>query len=174
MIEKEDYMIEQTVLLIKPDGIQKHIIGQIIDRFEKAVLTVSGLKMVNLTQETLDVWYAHHKDKPFFPDLCKQMMETPVVAIILSGEGAIQKVFDICGPTDPAQALPGTIRRDFGVDKPHNVVHRSDTVEAAQKEIGLLFAKNDNLLVSLIEKTSQESVANYDFSTQSFRELISR
>ena len=132
-------MIEQTVVLIKPDGIQKHIIGEIITRFEKAGLSVIGLKMVRLTQAILDVWYAHHKDKPFFPSLCQDMMATPVVAIILSGEGAIQKVFDLCGPTDPAEAAPGTIRKDFGESKPKNVVHRSDSVEAAQKEIGLLF-----------------------------------
>jgi nucleoside-diphosphate kinase len=136
-------MIEKTVVLIKPDGMEKHIIGEIMTRFEKAGLSVAGLKMVRLTQPILDIWYAHHKDKPFFPDLCKQMMATPVVAIILSGEGAIQKVFDICGPTDPAEALPGTIRRDFGVSKPKNVVHRSDSVEAAQKEISLLFTAQE-------------------------------
>jgi len=132
-------MIEQTVVLIKPDGMQKRIIGEIITRFEKAGLTVVGLKMVRLTQPILDVWYAHHKDKPFFPSLCQDMMATPIVAIILSGEGAIQKVFNLCGPTDPAEAAPGTIRKDFGESKPKNVVHRSDSVEAAQKEIGLLF-----------------------------------
>lgn len=132
-------MTEQTVVLIKPDGMEQHIIGEIIRRFEAAGLVVVNLKMVQLTQEILDVWYAHHKDKPFFPDVCRQMMSRPVVAIVLEGEGAIQKVFDICGPTDPAEALPGTIRKDFGVDKPHNVVHRSDSAEAAQKEIGLLF-----------------------------------
>ncbi|MBI3577403.1 nucleoside-diphosphate kinase [Candidatus Gottesmanbacteria bacterium] len=132
-------MIEKTVVLIKPDGMEKHIIGEIISRFEKAGLVVVGLKMVQLTQEILDVWYAHHKDKPFFPELSKQMMSTPVVAMILEGEGAIEKVFAICGPTDPKDAAPGTIRRDFGTDKPHNVVHRSDSAEAAEKEIGLLF-----------------------------------
>lgn len=132
-------MTERTVVLIKPDGIEKHIIGKVIDRFESQGLVVVALKMVQLTQEILDTWYAHHKDKPFFPELSKQMMSTPVVAFILEGEGAIQKVFDICGPTDPAAAEPGTIRRDFGVDKPHNVVHRSDSAEAATKEIGLLF-----------------------------------
>ncbi len=132
-------MTERTVVLIKPDGIEKHIIGKVIDRFESQGLRVVALKMVQLTQEILDVWYAHHKDKPFFPDLSRQMMSTPVVAFILEGDGAIQIVFDICGPTDPAEAAPGTIRRDFGVDKPHNVVHRSDSAEAAQKEIGLLF-----------------------------------
>lgn len=132
-------MNEQTVVLIKPDGMEKHVVGAIIDRFERAGLTLANLKLVQLTQAILDVWYAHHKDKPFFPELSKQMMSTPVVAMVLEGEGAIQKVFDICGPTDPAEAAPGTIRRDYGVDKPHNVVHRSDSAEAAQKEIALLF-----------------------------------
>lgn len=132
-------MIEQTVVLIKPDGMEKHVVGQIIDRFERAGLTLSGLKLVQLTQSILDVWYAHHKDKSFFPELSAQMMSCPIVAMVLSGEGAIQKVFDICGPTDPAEAAVGTIRKDYGVDKPHNVVHRSDSAEAAQKEIGLIF-----------------------------------
>lgn len=132
-------MNEQTVVLIKPDGIKQHIIGEIISRFEKAGIRIAALKLVRLIQPILDVWYAHHKDKPFFSELSKQMMSTPVVAMVLEGEGVIQKVFDICGPTDPAEAAPGTIRRDFGVDKPHNVVHRSDSAEAAKKEISLLF-----------------------------------
>jgi len=136
-------MNEQTVVLIKPDGMEKHVVGEIITRFEKAGLRLDALKLVQLTQAILDTWYAHHKDKPFFPELSKQMMSTPVAAMVLSGEGAIQKVFDICGPTDPAEAAVGTIRRDFGVDKPHNVVHRSDSVEAAAKEIGLLFTSSD-------------------------------
>lgn len=132
-------MIEQTVVLIKPDGYEKKVVGQVIARFEQAGLTLVALKMLRLTKELLEVWYAHHKDKPFFPSLVAQMTSTPIVAMVLSGEGAIQRVFDICGPTDPAEAAPGTIRKDFGVDKPHNVVHRSDSVEAAKKEIGLLF-----------------------------------
>lgn len=132
-------MTEQTVVLIKPDGMEKHVVGQIIDRFERAGLVLKNLKLVQLTQAILDTWYAHHKDKPFFPELSKQMMSTPVVAMVLEGDGAIQKVFDICGPTDPAEAAVGTIRCDYGVDKPHNVVHRSDSAEAAAKEIGLLF-----------------------------------
>lgn len=136
-------MTEQTVVLIKPDGVEKKVVGQVIDRFERAGLTLVALKMVRLTKELLEVWYAHHKDKPFFPSLCEQMMATPVVAIVLEGDGAIQKVFDICGPTDPTEAAPGTIRRDFGVDKPHNVVHRSDSAEAAEKEIGLLFTPGE-------------------------------
>ena len=136
-------MTQQTVVLIKPDGFAKKVVGQVIDRFERAGLSLVALKMVRLTKEILEVWYAHHKDKPFFPSLCEQMMSTPVVAIVLEGEGAVEKVFGICGPTDPAEAQVGTIRKDFGIDKPHNVVHRSDSVEAAQKEIGLLFLEEE-------------------------------
>ncbi len=132
-------MVEKTVVLIKPDGMQKHIVGEVIKRFETAGLVVSGLKMVRMTQEILDQWYAHHKDKPFFPSLCADMMSSPIVAIVLTGEGAIQKVFDICGPTDPGEAAPGTIRRDFGESKPKNVVHRSDSMLAAEQEIGWIF-----------------------------------
>lgn len=132
-------MREQTVVLIKPDGFTKKVVGQVIDRFERAGLDLVALKMVRLTEDILKTWYAHHADKPFFPSLVSDMMATPVVAMVVAGEGAIQKVFDICGPTDPAEAKPGTIRRDFGESKPKNVVHRSDSPEAAAKEIGLLF-----------------------------------
>lgn len=136
-------MIEQTVVLIKPDGMAKNVVGQIITKFESQGLTLKGLKMVRLTQEILNTWYAHHMDKPFFPELSSFMMSSPIVAMIVNGEGAIQKVFDICGPTDPAEAKEGTIRRDFGESKGKNVVHRSDSVEAAQKEIGLLFSPSE-------------------------------
>lgn len=136
-------MIEQTVVLVKPDGYTKKVVGKVIDRFESAGLDLAALKMVRLTKEILEIWYAHHKDKPFFPSLVADMTSSPVVAMVFRGEGAIQKVFDICGVTDPALAAPGTIRKDFGVDKPHNVVHRSDSVEAAEKEIGLLFKKEE-------------------------------
>ncbi len=132
-------MREQTVVLIKPDGFTKKVVGQVIDRFERAGLDLVALKLVRLNESILKVWYAHHADKPFFPSLMADMMATPVVAMVVAGEGAIQKVFDICGPTDPAEAKPGTIRRDFGESKPKNVVHRSDSPEAAAKEIGLLF-----------------------------------
>jgi len=131
--------MEQTVVLIKPDGFQKKVVGKVIDRFESAGLGLKALKMVKLDRPLLEIWYAHHKDKPFFPEIVALMTSSPVVAMVLEGDGAIQKVFDICGPTDPAEAAPGTIRKDFGVDKPHNVVHRSDSAEAATKEISLLF-----------------------------------
>lgn len=136
-------MIERTVVLIKPDGMEKRIVGEILSRFEKAGLALVGLKLVHFTQAILDQWYSHHKDKPFFPELCNQMMSCPVVAMVLEGEGAIEKVFTICGPTDPTEAAPGTIRKDFGESKGKNVVHRSDSLEAAQKEISLLFQPDE-------------------------------
>lgn len=132
-------MKETTVVLVKPDGVQKKVIGKIITMLEDAGLTIDELGMVQLDEEILRTWYAHHADKPFFPDLLSYMQETPVAAIIVSGEGAVQKVFDICGPTDPAEAPDGTIRKLFGESKSRNVVHRSDSVEAAEREIELLF-----------------------------------
>lgn len=135
--------MERTVVLIKPDAMEKHIVGEIIGRFERAGLRLVGLKMLRLTRPLLEEWYAHHKDKPFFDELCEQMMATPVVAMVVEGDSAIQIVFDLCGPTDPAEAAPGTIRRDFGESKPRNVVHRSDSAETAQKEIELLFGKEE-------------------------------
>ncbi len=136
-------MVEQTVVLIKPDGFTKKIVGQIVDRFERAGLTIVGLKQVRLDQKLLEVWYAHHKDKPFFPDIVRQMTLTPVIAIVLEGDSAIHKVFEICGPTDPTEAAKGTIRGDFGESKPLNVVHRSDSTAAAQKEIKFLFTPQE-------------------------------
>lgn len=136
-------MQKRTVVLIKPDGMKKHVIGNIINRFEQAGLAIVALKLVRLTEDILRQWYAHHADKPFFPELLNQMMETPVAAMVVEGEGAIEKVFAICGPTDPAEAPEGTIRKDFGESKPKNVVHRSDSREAAEKEIGLLFTPEE-------------------------------
>ena len=131
--------MQRTVVLLKPDAIQRGLVGEIVSRFEHKGLKLVGMKMITASDALLDEHYAHHKDKPFFGDIVAQMTSTPVVAMVLEGDSAIQKVFDICGPTDPAQAAPGTIRKDFGESKPKNVVHRSDSVEAAQKEIGLLF-----------------------------------
>lgn len=136
-------MKEQTVVLIKPDGFSKKIVGQIIDRFERAGLLIVGLKQLRLSKDLLEVWYVHHKDKPFFPDIVSQMTSTPVIAIILEGDSAIQRVFDISGPTDPKEAPAGTLRGDFGESKPLNVVHRSDSAQAAQKEIKLLFTPEE-------------------------------
>lgn len=131
--------MEQTLVLIKPDGMEKHIVGQVIDRFERAGLTVRGLKLIQLTQELLDTWYAHHKDKPFFGELSEFMTSRPVVALVLTGENAVAKVRDLVGPTDSTKAAKGTIRGDFGESIQKNIVHASDALERAEFEVKLLF-----------------------------------
>jgi len=135
--------MEKTVVLIKPDGVKKHIIGKVIDYFEKAGLTIVALKLIKLNQKLLDTWYAHHKDKLFFPELSRFMMETPVVAIILEGENAVDKVREIIGPTDSDKAPKGTVRGDYGEGVQRNVVHASDSLERAEFEIELLFKKEE-------------------------------
>ena len=135
-------MEEKTLVLIKPDGIAQHIVGKIIDRFEGAKIEIVDMKMLTLTQELLNTWYAHHKDKPFFSSLCKFMMETPVVALVLQADNVVARVRDLIGPTDSAKAAKGTIRGDWGESKQKNLVHASDGVERAKFEIDLLFGKN--------------------------------
>jgi nucleoside-diphosphate kinase len=135
-------MDEQTLVLIKPDAMQKHIVGKIIDRFEGAKMEIVNLQMLQLTQELLDTWYAHHKTKSFFPELCKFMMETPVVAIVLQGKDVVARVRDLIGPTDSTKASKGTIRGDWGESVQKNLVHASDGVERAKFEIELLFGKS--------------------------------
>lgn len=135
--------MEQTVILIKPDAMKRGLIGKIIDRFEEAGFKMVAAKMVWLNDEILDKWYAHHKDKPFFPSLVSFMKETPVLAMIWQGEGIILKAREICGATDPAKVAPGTIRADFGTEVQRNVIHVSDSAEAAEKEKNLIFTPEE-------------------------------
>lgn len=132
-------MEEQSVVLVKPDAMKKKLVGQVIDRFERAGLHLAAMKIVRLSDAILDVWYAHHKEKPFFPSIKSYMMSTPVVAMLWKGEGVIAKIRELCGPTDSRKAVKGTIRGDFGKNIQENVVHASDSQESAQKEVELLF-----------------------------------
>ena len=136
--------MEKTVVLIKPVGMKKKVVGKVLDRFEREGFMIVALKLINLTQEILDTWYAHHKDKPFFKDLSAFMTETPVVAFVLKGENAVNRVREVIGPTDSTKAPKGTIRGDHGENIQFNVVHASDAPERALFEIGLLF-KNDEI-----------------------------
>lgn len=131
--------MEKTVILIKPDGMKRGLIGKIISRFEEVGFKLVAAKIIWLTDEILNPWYAHHRDKDFFPTLCAFMKETPVCAMIWQGEGILVRAREICGATDPARAAPGTIRRDFGTEIQRNVIHVSDSTEAAEKEIYLIF-----------------------------------
>lgn len=131
--------MERTIVLIKPDGLQRGLVGEIMHRFERKGLKLVGIKMIRLTDDILDNWYAHHKDKPFFTTLKSFMEWTPVVAMVWEGVEAISAVRKIVGITKAREAEAGSIRGDFGMSGSQNIIHASDSQESAEKELGLIF-----------------------------------
>jgi nucleoside-diphosphate kinase len=131
--------VEQTLSIIKPDGVQKNLIGEIYSRFEKAGLRIVAARMMHLTQEQAEGFYAVHKERPFFADLVRYMTSGPVMVQALEGENAIAKNREIMGATNPAEADPGTIRADFAESIEENIVHGSDGPDTAAVEIAFFF-----------------------------------
>ena len=131
--------VEQTLSIIKPDGVQKNLIGEIYSRFEKAGLEIVAARMMHLSEEQAQGFYAVHKERPFFNDLVSYMTSGPVVVQVLQGESAIAKNREIMGATNPADAEPGTIRKDFAESIEENIVHGSDAAETAAVEIAFFF-----------------------------------
>jgi nucleoside-diphosphate kinase len=131
--------MERTLSIVKPDGVRKNVIGKVLSRFEDAGLKIVALKMTELTQEKAEGFYEVHKERPFFASLTEFMTSGPIVPIILEGEGAIKKVRDIMGATNPADAADGTIRKDFADSIESNVVHGSDAPETAAFEMAYFF-----------------------------------
>jgi nucleoside-diphosphate kinase len=131
---------ERTFSIVKPDGVQKNLIGEIYRRFEGAGLRIVAARMLMLRQDQAEQFYAVHKERPFFPDLVKYMTSGPVVVQVLEGEDAINKNRELMGATDPKQAAAGTIRADFADSIEENVVHGSDGPETAAQEIAFFFA----------------------------------
>jgi nucleoside-diphosphate kinase len=127
--------METTCVLIKPDAMIAHHIGEIIARFEKAGLEITNCRMISLDGDVLARHYAHLVDKPFYPEVEAFMKSSPVVALAVSGPQAITHVRTLAGPTNPAKADPGTIRADFGTDVMANAIHASDSPEAAAAEL---------------------------------------
>ena len=134
--------VEQTLSIIKPDGVQKNLIGEIYSRFEKAGLQIIAVRMVHLTREQAEGFYEVHKEQPFYADLVGYMMSGPVVVQVLEGVDAISKNRDIMGATNPADADPGSIRADFADSIEENIVHGSDGPETAAHEIAFFFGDN--------------------------------
>jgi nucleoside-diphosphate kinase len=128
---------------VKPDGVRKNLIGAVLQRFEKAGLSVIAARMVNLSQTQAEGFYAVHRERPFFKDLVKYMTSGPVVIQVLEGEGAVAKNRELMGATDPKKADAGTIRADFASSIEENVVHGSDSAENAAIEIAYFFAGSD-------------------------------
>lgn len=135
--------MEYSVVLVKPDGVQRGLIGEIITRFERKGLRLAGLKMVNMTDEMIEEWYVHHKDKPFFPGLKSFMQSYPVVAMLWEGLDAAVSIRKIVGVTKAREAEPGTIRGDFAMSQQYNLIHASESREAAEKERKIIFVDED-------------------------------
>lgn len=131
--------VEQTLSIIKPDGVQKNLIGEIYTRFEKAGLQILAAKMMHLSKAEAEAFYAVHKERPFYGDLVAYMCSGPVMVQALSGVGAVQKNRELMGATNPADADPGTIRADFAESVEENIVHGSDAPETARDEIAFFF-----------------------------------
>ena len=132
-------MIEKTLVILKPDCMEKNIAGAVIQRFEQAGLTLAACKMMQLNESILREHYDFLADKPFFPSILEYMQECPVLVMVLKGENAIATTRNLMGPTDSSIAPKGTIRGDFGKDKSRNVVHASDSPASAEKEIARFF-----------------------------------
>lgn len=135
--------IEQTFSIIKPDAVAKNIIGEIYSRFEKGGLRIVAAKMLHLTREQAEGFYAVHSERPFYKDLVEFMTSGPVMVQVLEGENAILKNRELMGATNPADAAPGTIRADFAKTVDENAVHGSDAPETAAQEIAYFFAEED-------------------------------
>ena len=136
-------MSQRTLILLKPDAIQKSLTGTILARFEQKGLKIVGLKMLRMDQKLCDSHYADHVTKGFYKFLSAFMMSGPIVAIAIEGHDAIKVVRTMCGATNPADALPGTIRGDFAKNIDNNIIHSSDSEESAAAEVARFFNKNE-------------------------------
>jgi nucleoside-diphosphate kinase len=135
--------VEQTLSIIKPDAVAKNVIGEIYSRFEQGGLRIVAAKMLHLTHEQAEEFYAVHRGRPFYSDLVKFMTSGPVIVQVLEGENAIGQNRELMGATDPQKAAPGTIRADFATTVDENAVHGSDGPETARQEIAFFFTAEE-------------------------------
>lgn len=135
--------IEKTLVLIKPDGVQRGLIGEIISRYERKGLKLIGLKLLQLPMSKAERLYSEHRGRPFYDRLIEFMTSTPIVAIAIKGRNAVELVRLINGETDPTEAQPGSIRGDYSIDVTYNVVHASDSLETALRELDIVFTPGE-------------------------------
>ncbi len=135
--------MERTFLAIKPDGVQRGLVGEILRRFETKGFTLVGLKLMSVSQELAEEHYSVHRERPFFSGLVKFITSGPVVVMVWEGEGVVASARKIIGATNPLTAEPGTIRGDYGVSIGRNLIHGSDAIETAQREISLWFKEEE-------------------------------
>jgi nucleoside-diphosphate kinase len=137
--------MERTLVLLKPDAVQRRLIGRIIARFEEKGLKIVGMKLMRVTRELAERHYAEHREKPFFPELVSFITSSPIVAMVVEGPGAIDEVRKLMGKTNPREAAPGTIRGDWGLSITMNLVHGSDSPASAAREIPIFFSEGEIL-----------------------------
>jgi len=135
--------VERTLSIVKPDGVRKNVIGEVYRRFEQAGLGIVAARMMRLSQSEAEGFYAVHRERPFFRDLVSYMTSGPVIVQVLEGEDAVARNREIMGATDPKKAAPGTIRADLAESIEQNVVHGSDSLDNATREIAYFFAETD-------------------------------
>ncbi len=135
--------MERTFVMLKPDAVQRGIVGEIISRFERKGFKIVAMKMLKVSRELAERHYAEHKGKPFFEGLLSYITSSPVIAMVIEGKNAVKVVRSIVGATNPAEAQPGTIRGDYGLDVGRNVIHASDSLESAKREIALFFSPEE-------------------------------
>lgn len=135
--------MERTYLMVKPDGVQRNLVGEIVSRFENKGFQLVGAKLLTVTKEMAETHYAEHKERPFFGELVDFITSGPVFAMVWEGENVIKTARLMMGATNPADALPGTIRGDFAAKLSMNVIHGSDSVESAAREIGIFFKEEE-------------------------------
>lgn len=135
--------MQRTLIILKPDTVQKRLAGKVIARFEQAEFTIRGCKMIHLNPALLREHYAHIAEKPFYPDVEKFMSSVPVIALVLEGDDIVGKMRDMLGVTDSRKAAPGTLRAEYGVDQMVNVAHASDSPETAEKEVHRFFSEDE-------------------------------
>ncbi|MGI6611887.1 MAG: nucleoside-diphosphate kinase [Limnochordia bacterium] len=133
--------MERTFVIVKPEAVKRGLIGEILRRFEQKGLRVTHLKMATISEDVARVHYGHHADKPFFPELIRAITAGPVAMAILEGSNCIRHVRNLIGATNPVEAIPGSIRGDFAVANPYNMVHASDSPETAELEIKRFFGE---------------------------------
>lgn len=131
--------MERTFCMLKPGVLQRRIVGEVLSRIERKGLKVCAMKMMQIPRALCEQHYAEHKDRPFFPSLVEYMISGPVIAMVIEGNDAISGLRALCGPTNPAEAPPGTIRGDYGVVTQKNIIHASDSPAGAAREIDLFF-----------------------------------
>src|SRR3954467_11242832 len=154
-------MMERTLIILKPDAVQRNLSGEIITRFEKKGLQLVGAKMMKIPQSLAETHYESHRGKPFYPGLVKFMTSSPVIVLALAGKDAIGISRAMMGATFGSKAAPGTIRGDFGVSNSFNLIHGSDSPEAAQRELGLFFGPGE-----VIEHVRSVDTWVYDMSAK--------